>query len=54
MSNDQPQPTQAPAPQQKEADPGQEFAKRGALATISGAVSGTVRELWNHVFNGDE
>ncbi|MFG2098922.1 hypothetical protein [Streptomyces sp. NPDC048612] len=43
---------QAPALQQQ-ADPSAEFVKKGALAAIGGAVSGTAKALWTHLFDSD-
>lgn len=52
MSTDQQQP-QAPAPKPRGEEPHRDFARKGALAAIGGAVSGTARALWTHVLGDD-
>ena len=44
---------QVPAPQQQAPEPRGDFAKKGALAAISGACSGAARAVMAHLLGGD-
>ncbi|GAA4795487.1 hypothetical protein GCM10023220_22380 [Streptomyces ziwulingensis] len=46
-------PTQVPASESPEPEPHRDFARKGTLAAISGAASGTARAFWAHLLGDD-
>ncbi|MEU9230760.1 hypothetical protein AB0D40_41405 [Streptomyces massasporeus] len=52
-NNEQRAQQQVPAPQQLAPEPRGDFAKKGALAAISGACSGAARAVMAHLLGGD-